>query len=430
MRVLGVVALANLLFFVLQLITPAPSELVVERVQNAFVRGELTLEDYLPFDSYLGWHQYNDCVVLQMLMNDNPSQSARALAPIVYNDDLYGGRQCVVLYGLVTGTQKREELSSFRYARYWHGYNVTTGLGLRWMEIQAYRNLLKLVVLLAIGILVLAAFRSGPHARRATLVIALAAGTVWAVPYFAPGLTHGPGDALLLLAIAGLAVCPRIVYNFATLLPYTALFGAGVVYLEMLTGQLPVAAGWLVAMTLAAGRDGGRHAGGSTIAAVVGGLLAFGLGAIATIIVKQILALFLAEPDATGQFLSQLRFYMIQPNLEPGWPEVLEPFGRLARKTSTLTFGNQLAGYALVGAVGFAWLGAAVQAWRNRRSEIGRDLQLLLTAALIPVFWVLLFPYHTYIHASFMVRMLIVPISLVTLALLWPGQRHWQRRLQ
>ena len=44
----------------------------------------------------------------------------------------------------------------------------------------------------------------------------------------------------------------------------------------------------------------------------------------------------------------------------------------------------------------------------------------LCAIGLLPALWVLVVPTHTLIHASFMVRMTVVPISMAAAALLWP----------
>jgi hypothetical protein len=66
----------------------------------------------------------------------------------------------------------------------------------------------------------------------------------------------------------------------------------------------------------------------------------------------------------------------------------------------------------------------AIRGWRRRHSDYGRDVLILVSAALVPAAWVFLMPRHTHIHAGFMVRMLVVPISLAPLALCWPHMRE------
>jgi len=88
-----------------------------------------------------------------------------------------------------------------------------------------------------------------------------------------------------------------------------------------------------------------------------------------------------------------------------------------------LTFGNSAVGYGLLATTALAWLLAAVRGWKERRTEHGRDVLFLTIVALTPAAWVFLLPNLTYIHATFIVRILVVPISLVLLALCWPREQ-------
>jgi hypothetical protein len=136
--------------------------------------------------------------------------------------------------------------------------------------------------------------------------------------------------------------------------------------------------------------------------------------------VKQILSFALAEPQAGEQFFTQLQQYMGTPTSHGMWPGIVLPFSQLRRKASMLTFGNQWAGYGLLACMVLTWWLAAIRWWHWRRSSYGQDVLILVAAALAPAVWVLLMPRHTYIHAGFMVRILVVPIALAPVALFWP----------
>jgi hypothetical protein len=225
---------------------------------------------------------------------------------------------------------------------------------------------------------------------------------------------------VLLLALAGIAAWPRLTTSLSAFMPYAAGFGAIVVFFEMLTGQLPVAAAWMMTLTLAVGRDTGQLPGKRILVVALGGMAAFGFGAVVTVIAKQLLALALVETNVGEQFLSHLHFYMGVPASEEGWPGILVPLGRLVRKSNVLTYGNKSASYVLIAAAALTWIAVAIRGWQQRHSQYGLDVVILITAALIPVVWVFLLPRHTYIHAAFMVRMLVVPISLAPIAFFWP----------
>ncbi|MGE5276674.1 MAG: hypothetical protein ACM3SU_06750 [Acidobacteriota bacterium] len=433
-RALVVVALANLLFLALVYLAQGDRCAVLSRVQSAFETGELTTRDFLYLDHRRGWFQFDDCNALQMLINEDSPRLRRALAPRVFQENEDWEGQCRVLRYLASEWVDPRQLLSIRYSRYWHGYNVIVAFALRHMELRDLRRLLTSGVWLSIGLLALAAWRSGPRVRRTGLIIAAVASTVWAVPYFAPGLTQGPGDALLFLALAAIAARPKMAADAGRIVPYAAGFGALVVFLEMLTGKLPTAIALLAAITLAAARDengpvvGGWPARGLALLAVTG----FVLGAAATVVAKLLLAGTLVEPQASANFVARLSEYIGMPYYYSRWlgplerhlPAILYPFARMARQSHMLTYGHSRAGFGLVAATGLAWLAAAVRGWRARHSEHGRDVLFLVGAAMVPAVWVLLLPLHAYIHAPFMVRMLIVPATLGPLALCWPRARE------
>ncbi len=403
---------------------------ILSRVRAAFDAGELRTRDFLWRDARRGWFQFDDCNALQMLTNQGSSRLERALSPKVFQENEDWEGQCRVLRFLAEEWVDPNTLLLVRYTRYWHGYNVVPALALRYIELRDLRRVLAGAVWLAIGTLAFASLRSGPRARRAGVIIALVAATVWAVPYFAPGLTQGPGDALLLLGLAAIAAWPRMTVGLGTIVPYAAGFGAAAVFFEMMTGKLPTAIAWLAAMTLAAARDQSRPGRVAAPKVALAAVAAFCLAAAATVIAKLILTAVLVEPQAGTDFLARLRLYVGVPEYYSRWlgkaeanlPGILLPFARLFRQTGMLTYGSGRAGYALVGVTGLAWLAAAILGWRARHIERGQDMLILLGASLVPVVWVLLLPRHAYIHAQFIVRMLVVPTSLAPLALCWPRQ--------
>jgi hypothetical protein len=430
-RAAAVVVLANALFLLLMLAAQRDRCAALSRVRSAFESGDLTTRDFLWRDARRGWFQFDDCNALQMLVNEDSPRLRRALAPIVYQENEDWEGQCRVLRFLVEEWVDPAALTPMRYSRYWHGYNVVGAFALPRMQLRHLRRLLSAAVWISIGALALAAWRSGLRVRRTGLSIAVAAATIWAVPYFAPGLSQGPGDAFLMLALAGIALCPKMAADLGRIVPYAAGFGAAVVFLEMLTGKIPTAVAWLAALTLAAARDEERPGGLAPRAAALAAVTAFLVAAAATVAAKLILAGLLAERAAPASFAARLDHYFAVPNYwdySARWvprslanlPGLLLPFARLLVESRMLAYGSSRAGYLLVAAVGVACIAAVVRAWRARRTEGGRDMAVLVAAAIIPGVWVLLLPLHAYIHAPFMVRMLVVPASLAPLVLAWP----------
>ena len=417
---LGITVLANLLFSMLMIAVQGNQSLIIDRIRSAFTSGDLGITNRLFFDSRRGWHQYNDCNVLQMLANDEPSRLNRAFAPKIYYANEKRNSQCAVLRALFVEGVDRNTLGEDRYARYWHGYNVIGAVGLRFMELRSLRRVLSTIVWFSIALLLLVTYRARAHTRRTGLIISVVAGTFWAVPFFAPGFTHGPGDAAILFGLSAIATWPKITRRLIAIVPFAAGFGAIIVFFEMLTAQLPIAIAWLIAMVLALGRDNEQTGDVAPPVAAFTAALAFTFGAVVTVLGKQIIAILLVEPEAGAVFFSRLAGYTGLPESQGSSPAILLPFISLLRASRILTFGNTWLSYGLTALTGLIWLAAAVKAFWTWRTDYGRDVLILLCAALLPVAWVLVWSNHTVPHANFMVRMFVVTISIAPLALSWP----------
>lgn len=423
---LACLVIANALFLGLMLITPYEPDRVGDRIRAAFASGDLGLDEYRRHDIRRGWHQYNDCAVLQLLSAPDSSRLARSLAPhwSFLRADVSENMSCGTLEALMVEGASRDTMTNYRYTRYWHGYMVPVGFGLHAMRLVDLRRLLLITVCTGIVVLAGAALRAGPHTRRTGLAIAGTAALCWGVPYFGPGLSHGPGDAALLLMLAGLAFRRSLSTDLGALLPYSAVFGAIVVFFEAFTGQLPIAGAWLAALVLASARDEPRPRANDPRLVALSALAAFGIGGVITVVVKQVLAELLAEPTAGFAFMSRLDLYRSIPAPRNGIPGLLLPFIELVRRMFVLTAWHRSAAKVLAVLLAIAWSSAVARGWRHRREVDGRDVIFLSAMALLPAAWVVIVPTHTLIHASFMVRMMVVPISLSVAALLWPVRRQ------
>ena len=149
-------------------------------------------------------------------------------------------------------------------------------------------------------------------------------------------------------------------------------------------------------------------------------LAAFGVGGVITVVIKQVLAALFAEPAAGSAFMNRLDGYLAVPAPRNGIPGLLVPYVELVRRMYALTEWHRPAATVLAWALAICWSMGVARGWRHRREVQGRDVIFLSALALLPGLWVLLVPTHTLIHASFMVRLMVVPISLSAAALLWP----------
>lgn len=360
-----------------------------------------------------------------MLTNPVELSLADALGPTSHSLDTTYSQKCVTLHRLVVDRVEPSGMVSSRYTRYWHGTMPVAGGLLLAMDMESSRNVLKAAVYSALLLLLgLALFSTDGPARWVGVSTGGAGLLFWGLPYFGQGFGHAPGDLLVVLGLCGLLAW-RGLEERNRFVPYCCAFGAGVAYLEFLTGQLPTAAGFLFAFAYAlklrsveaSRRNAWIHAGV--------GLVAFGLGAGATVALKQILSLAVLGPQGLETFAGNLALYL-QPAVsdEYALPSFLLPLGRFFRKGVALTYGSAAGGYVLFLLSTLAWIAATGLALtRVLRRPPSRaplsDLLALLGGAAIVLAWIFLFQHHTFIHAFMMVRISIVPIALGWAALVW-----------
>lgn len=405
-----------------------PQEMLAERIRQAFATGELIERDYLPYDTHRGFHQYNDCNILQMITNPDSSATGRALGPWIHIGNSLDTDAnitlmidaCTTLRELVVNGQDPATLISLRYTRYWHGYIPVISALLTFLDISAVRAVLRASVYTSVLLLFLAGVR-----RRFFLPLTAAVATActffWGLLYFGQGLSHALGDTSVILGITCLVFWHREFARLGTLISFCASFGAVVVYFEMLTGPLPTAAGLLFPTVYLISRlnnrlnaQTGQHFRYATAA-----LVAFGLGAALTVGARIVIAATLVKPSGLDAFSGHLGFYTQAVDKGYPIPAFLQPFGRLVRRGEFLAYGSKFGLIALY----MSAMGAYLTSMWLARKQGGRlawaDLAAFAVGAgSIPV-WTFILPVHTFIHAGFMSRILIVPISLGWAALLW-----------
>ena len=398
-----------------------PQEKIAERIRQAFTTGELAERDYLPYDTHAGWHQYNDCVILQMISNADSSAAGRALGPWLYLADSSLGKACFALRELVVNRREPATLTSSRYTRYWHGYVPIISALLTVLDISTVRTVLRASVYVSVLLLFLAGVR-----RRAFLPligpVAIAGTFFWGLPYFGQGLSHALGDSAVMLGIGCLVFWHGEFARMATLIPFCTLFGAVVVYFEMLTGSLPTAAGLLFPTGYLISRLSNRPNSrpGRHFRHAVSVVVAFGLGAALTVAAKVAVAATLVQPSGLETFFGNLALYKhAVDHTGLRLPGFLQPLGRLIRKGTVVAYGSNWGLLALYVSSAGASLMSLWLTWKRGGRLAWADLAAFaLGAGSIPI-WTFILPTHTFIHAGFMARILIVPIALSWAAFLW-----------
>ncbi len=400
--------------------TLVPQVTIAERVRQAFASGELGESDYLRYDANRGSHQYNDCNILQMMSNPDASRAGRAWGPWIHYRNSSASDACATLRALVVDGRNRAEFLSERHTRYWHGYIPVLSALLFVTDISSARRLLQASTYASVLILLLAGFR---QRRFLPLTGAVAFGGLffWGLPYFGQGFSHAPGDTMVMLGIASLVFWPRRLTRTGLLLPFCAGFGAIIVYFEMLTGPLPTAAGLLFPTVYLVSRVANtqddrvwvhlKHA--------TGALTAFGLGATITLAARIGLAALAVEPSGLNAFFGNLAAYTAGTDGDFPLPAFFHPLWLLVRSGRVLTYWSPWGMAVLYLSSLAAWLSSLWIARGRGTCWAWSDLGAFAVGAAAVPAWSLLLPAHTAMHAGFMARIMIVPVSLSWALLFW-----------
>lgn len=436
LRAVTLVALVNAGFLLLGLwLAQQAREPLRQRIRTAFADGDLIENDWPWLDRRRGFDQYNDCSILQMITNDDDDALASAVGPLIYNKNRGETDKCETLRRIVNEGPRSAPFLVFRYTRYWHGQDPLAAALLRFLDLGRARMLLEIALYASLLLLPLAAGTRRRELFAVAAAIALTGALFWAVPYFGQSFTHAPGDIFVVLGIAGLLCWRRRLSAPATLIPYCAVYGAGVVYLEFLTGQLPTAAGLLLvaAYLIARLRPEPEDRPNAAWRLALAGLAGFAVGALLTVVIKQALALAIVGPDAVRSFVEYLERYV---NPSPGaslrhfgetWSSPSDPLPvstlkaiyALLGQGYVLAYGSRTGALALYAASVLSWAAAGYLALRKPARGARSDLLAFAAGGAVVLAWVCAFQTHTTIHKWWMVRMLIVPLSFGWGAVAW-----------
>jgi hypothetical protein len=432
--VLLISIVANITFFALALLSTAIShDTLTERILRGFESGSLPVETDLRFET---WMLGNECLILQMILNEDDDRLRQALGPkVYYRDD--DSRQCYLVRDLIRHGHAEEARDSFRYTRYWHGHNTTAAAFLSTIDFASLRFVLPLMAYGSIAALALTGLLAVHRLRIFGVSLAISSAAFWALQYFAHSLGHGPADTVFVL---GFVLLFLRFGNGRTVNGYVAscaAFGAVITYMEFFTGQLPTAAALLLPFGYFIGSQGEpAPAPQQKWEQALSGLVAFTVAAALTVAIKQLLAYLYFGTDALTAFTDNLYTYtqnldqMGFQNQDNRLKSIIYAVGGMIWKWGkVLTYNSDVAAAALFFTTALAWLGAAFGAWRSKSVALRSEFLVCLLGAGVIIAWIAVFPYHTLGHGWFMIRMMLAPIALgwTVLIIAWQHQRSAAR---
>ena len=380
-------------------------------VRAAFDTGALQDLDWLPGNTDIGRHQYNDCLILYMAIDQQADPIQLIASPI--KPVQRGSESMCQALRAYAGGEKAAGQTGVWYHQYIHGHTVLARFLLPLMPVEAIRNLYHgaqtLLVLAGLAVAMMTLVRGRRPAEGLFWMIVFLAFSRWfGLESYGQSLSHAPSDAIVIAYLLFLAVAAARggLGRWGSIVA-AALFGAMVAIFEFLTGGIPLGLAIIVGGLPFALRD---KTPGETLARVVEALAAFCIAVFACLAFKIGLALWVFGIDSFRESAAQLGVRM---GIGAG-PADIGPL-RMAR---SLTKGlNSLAAGMHVMAGAMLLIAAGFGIWGARRLIRSNDALLrarakhLVTSNVVIVGMMMMLWQHTIIHAWFMDRIFVWTIG-------------------
>ncbi len=431
---LVVAVLNTAIFFLVSHLTLSDStDAVRQGVREAFATGDLQLDPYPTFDTRIGRHQHNDCLILSYFFMPYSSPIERVVSPIAP----FAGNACAALQNLAQGEPPGAETGY--YHRYLHGHRVVAAalvepFGVGGARSVLYYSCYGILFLGICGFLLRYAAPQRSPASRSLLsghngVEDLAAAALlvpfllfYGLPYYGMSFSHGPADITLFVFLVGGLWFNLLTARAAVFAIVIATFACFTAYFEFLTGGAPIGVAALIGVLVV---NSLRVQDAELLRSRIWSGIAIYIAAfIAVFAIKVVAAAIVFGPDVVTDFASQLKTrisgnYADSVDVEKTLAWGFDPRGhdtysiysviflvaKMVYSSSYLAYGSLLLGALLLVASGGGIVFMLIRQWRRPADKLGsaRLWGLAASAAVIPG-WYLLFLNHSIIHASFMIR--------------------------
>ncbi|MBD3760293.1 hypothetical protein [Rhizorhabdus sp.] len=380
-------------------------------VRAAYAAGVLQDVDWIPGDTGIGRHQYNDCLILYMAIDQQAPAGQLAASPI---KPVQRGTEtmCQALRSFAGG-DKAAGRTGIWYHQYIHGHTMLARWLLPVLPVETIRNLyhtLQTLLVLAGILMTMTALARRRHPTESLfwLIVFLAFSRWFGLESYGQSLGHAPSDAVILAYLLFLATgAARGGIGRRTSLIAAAIFGSLTAIFEFLTGGIPLGLAIIVGglpFALA------ETAPGDVRDRVIEAAAAFCAAVVACLAFKILLALWIFGIDSFRESAAQLavRMGVGTENSDIG---PLKMAKSLAKGLNSLAAGmHVLAGAMLVTAAGFGAWGARVLL-RSGNAQLRSRAIHLIASNLVIVGMLTLLWQHTIIHAWFMDRIFVWTIG-------------------
>jgi hypothetical protein len=376
------------------------------RVAEAFRKGQLVENPYQEGSTSIGSHQWNDCLIIIMAMDQRGGRDRLALSPILPSMPAplsVSTNPCAVLSALNKGVRPKDDI--YYYDRYVHGAVVLLRYLLPGSTIKeirtGYRNTQSFCLVLGLALAMLGLARGERVASFAvigTTIVALM--RYFGLESFSQSLGHGPADTIIAgyaLALAAMAFAPT---GLAAAVFAAAVFGALTIIFELFTGGFPLGLAMVVGLAPLVVRPAERPA---LVAACAAAAFA---GAGATMYALKMAAVVMASgPGIATDAVHEVLRLTFASQQGAGFMEAAHPF---KHSIGVLTGGMRLLSFGTLVIAGLCGSFGLLRLWRRERDPMLRDraLILALSTLIIPA-WCLLFSNLLINHAWFTDRILV-----------------------
>jgi hypothetical protein len=376
-------------------------------VAAAFRSGELVLDPYQEGSTTIGSHQWNDCLITAMAIDQRGDRTRLALSPLIagFPGLAEDADPCAVLEALVSGSEPDAEL--YYYDRYVHGATVLLRYLLPHFRIGQVRALYRaaLTGILAAGfVLTLIGIARGRRVAESLVlaVVFLALMRFFGLESFSQSLGHGPADLVAALYALGVAVMLHAPVRPLAVILAAALFGACTIVFELFTGGIPLGLALVIGLGSLGARRDAEPAGYGLAASAAG---AFTGAAAVTYVTKVAATAHVAGFGVIADIAAQAVHY--SPASEQG-PGFLAAAASICRSIGVLAGGmTMLAAAAALGSVAAGIYGLKV-ILHPGTDPATRQRAFLLASSVLPIpLWFLAFPNQVAIHAWFMDRIVV-----------------------
>jgi hypothetical protein len=360
--------------------------------------------------------QFTECALLTTVYLRPKSLAENAFNTHFAHD--YKFHPCQVLSHIVTGEPPGVALDSLgtrgyhsNYVSYPFGTRHLAALALSLMELSTYRLVLGMLAILSMLSLTISA--AYVDIRKAWVYVAPLTITMFigfSLHTMLTNFGHGPDCWVAFLMLAGFLAFSTFFQPLYRRVAFAVSLSVVVTFLDMFDGAAPIAVMLLIFFNQV-------FYGHGSLRSAVGQAALLSFAALGGAVVYTVLRLSILA----GAFGIEWRWFLLgiqaRAGMDIGDAVITLPqlFIQLWDNRSFMVWGNQTASTVLLLSSGLAWcfaIATLVSRWRYLDQALRANFLIAALSSIGTACWFILFPNHTYIHAPFMVRVLVVPVGL------------------